>query len=221
MHIYPPAMERSFSHLTIVFILFSTFSCASAYNHISPQQFTYSSKTLYDNVQLGYKYDVLRSTGNAKYAKHERKESIKLVALKVTNNSETAKNLTTDYSFYIDDREILPLSPQETQKKLKQGVAIYSLYFLLMGVNGYKTTTTTNNGKVTSSSTKFIPLGIIAGPAIAIGNMAVAKTANNNLLRQLQNYDLNRTIEKGQTSYILIAFKNIGYDEITMKPVSH
>ncbi len=59
-------------------------SCASGYKMIEPKSINYVSTNETDNVKLEYKYDLL----DKKYAKKELKKDVRLVAVKITNNSE-------------------------------------------------------------------------------------------------------------------------------------
>lgn len=63
------------------------------------------------------------------------------------------------------------------------------------------------NGNVTSS----FPIGLIIGPAIALGNVIGAASANANMLKELTADNImGKTVEPGQTVTGLMALP--GYD---------
>jgi hypothetical protein len=77
------------------------------------------------------------------------------------------------------------------------------------------TGSSTINSNGTISSASRLPIGLILGPGIAFGNMAVAGTANQNFLRELNEYNLiNKTITPGQTVFGLIGVNDIGYNPV-------
>lgn len=73
-----------FLKLVLVCIFMSSlFSCASRYKMIEPESINYLSVKEDKGVKFEYKYDLL----SKKYAKKEEKKGVKIVAVKVTNNS--------------------------------------------------------------------------------------------------------------------------------------
>ena len=62
-------------------------SCASGYKKINPRTLSYNSKNTENNVTLEYKYELL----HRKYKKNETKNGIKLIAIKITNNTLESK----------------------------------------------------------------------------------------------------------------------------------
>jgi hypothetical protein len=176
-------------------------SCASTYKPIRPTQLQYNQASDANGVSLGYRYDVLREKGNKKYAKREMKNGVRLVAVKIINNTDQALVLGGNSKLYTGRSEVLLIPSEDIHKSLKQGVAIYLLY-LLMTPMQFTVTTANSNGSVDTDST---PIGLILGPGISIGNMAVSGSANKNLLDELNAFNLKgKTIQPGETAYGLI-----------------
>jgi hypothetical protein len=194
-------------NLILTFALILT-GCAASYRPIDPPSLNYDSHVFQDGIGLSYKYDVLREKGNKKYAKKEDKKGLKLIAVKITNNTDSVINVGTDIAFYIGQNQIFPLEPLAIKETIKQIVPGYLPYLLLSFTNLY-----VSNGY----STKTFPIGLILGPALTIGNMTLAGSSNKNLLNELYEYDIfNRNIQSGETLYGMIGVRYIGYSPINV-----
>ncbi len=203
--------------LILITISLSFFGCASNYHYIEPELLDYKTNDINEGISFSYMYDVLYKVGNRKYAKHEKRNSVKLVAVKLTNNTDSTLNIAQDISFYSGDLNINPLEPTLVKNELKQGVPIYLLYMLLTPTQIYKTEPD-NNGPYNSTKQESIfPIGLILGPGITIGNMATASMANRKFLDELLKYDINQELKQGETIYALVGFRDLEYDKITLK----
>ncbi|WP_308990356.1 hypothetical protein QLS71_002585 [Mariniflexile litorale] len=194
--------------LTLLFIAISTLTnCASGYKMIEPKSINYISTNETDNVKLEYKYDLL----DKKYAKKELKKGVKLVAIKITNNSEKDIMFGRDTKLtYANGSEIYVMENEKVFKTLKQSPASYLWYLLLTPMNFY----TAENGQQTSST----PIGLIVGPGLAGGNMIAAGSANKKFRTEVLEYNINGTlIKKGETKYGLIGIKSDSFDSLKLK----
>lgn len=187
-------------------------SCASGYKSIDPKNINYVSKNVNNDVTLEYKYDLL----NNKYAKKEKNNTVKLIAIKVTNNSDMDMVFGRDIILNYENDATLYLMEKETiYRTLKQSPASYLWYLLLSPIQIYKTETNTYNNPGTTSS---FPVGLIVGPGIAGGNMIVASSANKKFNTDLNDYNINgKTIKKGETVYGLVGIKSNNFDAIKIK----
>ena len=194
--------------LSLSFILFLS-GCAASYRPIEPPSLNYTANDSQTGIEFAYRYDVLQEKGNKKYAKKEDVKDVKLVAVKLTNNTAGAINVGRDISFYAGQRRLTLLDPMVVKNTLRQIVPAYLPYLLLTFVNFY-----VSNG----TSTQVYPIGLVLGPGITIGNMVMAGTANKNMLIELNQYNLiNKDIQKGETVYGIIGINNMGYDPLTVK----
>jgi hypothetical protein len=194
--------------ITLLFIAISTLTnCASGYKMIEPKSINYISTNETDNVKLEYKYDLL----DKKYAKKELKKGVKLVAIKITNNSEKDIMFGGDAKLtYANGTEIYVMENEKVFKTLKQSPASYLWYLLLTPMNFY----TAENGQQTSS----IPIGLVVGPGLAGGNMIAAGSANKKFKTEMLEYNINGTlIKKGETKYGLIGIKSDSFDSLKLK----
>lgn len=182
-------------------------NCASSYQTISPKSINYVSTKETDNVEFQYKYGVL----DKKYGKKETKKGIKLVAVKITNNSNKDVVFGEDAILtYENGTEISVLENEDVFKALKQNTASYLLYLLLTPVNLY----TSENGQETSST----PIGLVLGPGLAGGNMIVAGSANKKFKTEiLENNIYGTLIKKGETKYGLIGIRTDTFDALKLK----
>lgn len=187
-------------------------SCASGYKNIEPQKLTYSAISNKNGVTLAYKYGLL----NNRYFRKEKKKNLKLVAVKITNNSDKdlvfGENIKLAYEsgneLYLHDDAFL-------FKNLKQSPASHLFYLLLSPINFYTYKTDSSGQQVQNSST---PIGLLLGPGIATGNIIVASNANAKLKKELVNYNMiGKTIKKGETVYGLVGFNSTSYDALKLK----
>src|SRR5690349_20587362 len=106
-------------------------SCASRYRAIYPTTLEYSAKTTQEGVELGYRYAVLEELGNRKYAKKERRTGVKVVALKITNNTSRDLILGKNMKLMSGTSEVPVLTTNTVVSSLKQPAPAYLLYLLL------------------------------------------------------------------------------------------
>jgi hypothetical protein len=174
-------------------------SCASSYKPIRPEtvSYDYTSTTVDSNLTTSFAYDVLTLRDNKKYAKKEVKSNLRVVSVKVVNNTSAPIHLGKDCRLLMGEREIIPLDPTIASKKLNQGVPIYLLYSLLF----LNITKQSGDGYSSKTSTTSIPIGL----PIAAGNMMVASTANKIMRAELTGHNiLNKTVGPGETAFGLL-----------------
>ncbi len=194
--------------ITLLFIvIFTLTNCASSYKMIEPKFINYVSTHKTDNVKLEYKYDLL----DKKYAKKELKKGVKLVAIKITNNSEKDVIFGKDAKLtYENGSEIFVMENKKVFTALKQNTASYLWFLLLTPMNLY----TIENGQQTSST----PIGLAVGPGLAGGNMFAADAANKKFKTEMLKYNIYGTlIKKGETKYGLIGIKSDSFDSLKLK----
>ena len=199
---------------TIIFIGLATMflfsSCASGYKMVRPNTLNYVSTDQENGIRLEYKYDLLIK----KYAKKELKKGVKLVAVKITNNSENDVRFGSDVKLtYQNGQEIYIMDNADVFKTLKQSPASYLWYLLLTPVNFYTTEYNSSSGfEETTSST---PIGLILGPGLAAGNMVAAGSANKKFKMELMDYNLAGTIiKKGETKFGLLGFRTDSFEAL-------
>lgn len=181
--------------------------CASGYNMINPDKLNYASRTDDHSVSVEYKYGVLTK----RYARKETNNSVKLIAVKISNNSGRDMVFGKDIKLtYTNDHELDILDEAKTYTSLKQGWAGYLFYLLLTPAK----LTSTSNGTQTSS----VPLGYAIGPGLAFGNIIAAGSANDNFKNELLKYNITGSlIKNGETVYGLIGVKSDNFDAIKIK----
>lgn len=195
--------------LTITLLLNS---CASGYKMINPDKITFNSKTENQGVTLEYKYNLL----DKKYAKKEIKKGVRLVAVKILNNSD--KDLTFGRDLLLTNsngKHISIYENKRTLNMLEQKPASYLWYLLLTPMNLYTYETNSYGGQETSSST---PIGLIVGPGLAGGNFIAASSANKKFESEILEYDImGRVIKKGETVNGLIGIISDNYELLKLK----
>ena len=186
-------------------------SCASSYQKINPKTLNYASKNIENNILFEYKYDLLKK----KYKKKETKKGVKLIAIKITNNSENDIVFGQDFNLMYENGNIINIiQTDKIFKQIKQSPASYLWYLLLTPMQF--NTSTSSNGQVQKSSST--PIGLLIGPGLAGGNMIAASSANKNFKNELLEFDMNgKTIKKGETIYGLVGLTSNNYDSIKIK----
>ncbi len=193
----------------LMLALFFISGCAASYKTIRPQQLYYTAHSNRDGIVVSYKYNVLQEKGNKKFVRKELKKDIQVVAIKLTNNTPYTLNVRKDLAFYAGDNPVYPMLPVDIKNQIRQSVPTYLPYLLLTF------TTVAFTGGATAV---VIPIGILLGPGITAGNMAVAATANKRLLEELTEYNiLDKDIRPGDTVFGIIGIRNSGFGPISVR----
>ncbi len=199
---------------TYLVLLLMLVSCASGYKTINPDSIYYSSSDKKEGIELNYKYNLL----DKKYAKKETKKGIRLVAVKITNNTENDIIFGDDFTLSYDNgNDLVFLDNESSFSSLKQSSASYLFYLLLTPINLYITKINSDSNGI-QESTSTIPIGYVLGPGLAIGNLIGAGSANTKFKNELAtNTIVGTTIKKGKTKSGLIGIKSTGFDAIRIK----
>ncbi|AUS04806.1 hypothetical protein [Pseudotamlana carrageenivorans] len=195
----------------MVFVVSMLTNCASGYKDIQLKSLNYISKNEQSDIILEYKYDLL----DKKYAKKEVKRGVKLVAVRITNNSNEDIIFGRDVKLgYVNGQELYVLDNDKVYKTLKQSPASYLWYLLLSPINLYTYETNGYGGQETTNS---FPIGLILGPGIAGGNMIAAGNANKKFKTQMLDYNLYGTVIKsGEVKHGLIGIEADSYEALTL-----
>lgn len=177
-------------------------ACASGYHAIKPDTLDYTHGSFEDNLLVEYNPGTLKGM----YADREVKSGVKLIAVKIVNNTQREVIPKRDIKVFSGENEVpfMPLSQfyqatdQNPNKSLK--------FLFLTPLNVYTFSQTTDDNRVTSRKFRFYPIGLILAPSLAFGNQAAATKANKKFKEDLhQNDILERQILHGETVYGLIA----------------
>jgi hypothetical protein len=196
---------KTFIYLFVAPCLF--FSCAASYKPIEPSRLNYTRYS--DTSNFSYKYDVLILSGNRKFAKKEFLTQIRIVAVKITNNTGRPLKYGVNYNIYSGNKmaDILPVP--EITNHIRETVPTYLLYLLF---------TPTKLTVSTQTSQSSFPIGLILGPALTGINVGTAASANKHFKMELEEYDiLDREIKVGETVYGLIGVQLEGFDPLYLK----
>ncbi len=200
---------RKFIYISIMpAIIFLFMGCAQRYFTVNPTKVDYTVANNHNNIILNYRYDILSEKGNTKISKKERKSNVKLVAVKITNNTDTIINIGKNVAFFNGNYMIYPMDAISTMISIKQSVPSHLWYLLLspltLSVNG----------------SSPLPIGLILGPVISGSNMLISGSANNNLKKELIQYEiLFRDIKPGETVFGLVGFRNLDYVPLIIKHI--
>ncbi|PIQ19977.1 MAG: hypothetical protein COW65_17630 [Cytophagales bacterium CG18_big_fil_WC_8_21_14_2_50_42_9] len=201
-------MKHSLPIFYLALCLFFS-SCASIFHSIDPQKIPFSYTENNADVQFSYAYDVLALKGNKKYLKKEIKNGMRVVAVRITNNSPQALQLNENLKLIVGINQATPIDPIIVSKDIKQGTWIYLLYTPLTLT--FSSTTTNSYGYIEPKNTSVFPIG----PFIAAGNLLLAHSSNQNFRKELNKFNLlGKRIEPGQTVYGLITLHSLTAEPI-------
>lgn len=193
-------------YISLVAAIILLNSCAQRFYSLNPKTISYSATNDFDDISLQYQYDILRQKGNKKMAKKEQKHNVKLVAVKITNNTNQIINIGENAAFFSNGSMVYPLDAITIKNNIKQSVPSHLWYLLLTPLT------------LTVNDSKPIPIGLVIGPGISGGNMLVAANANKKLYTELEQYDiLNRNIQPGETVFGLVGFSGLDYAPLLLK----
>jgi hypothetical protein len=184
--------------------------CASTYKPMNLNGINYISKNVQKDILLEYKYELL----SKKYHKKELSKGVRLVAVKITNNSAKDLIFGSDIKLVFDDGTSPYIMENEIlYTRLKQNTASYLWYLLLAPLQLVKTEMIG-----TRIETKSTPIGLIIGPGLALGNMITSSSANEKLEQDLLNHNINgTTIKAGKSISGLIGIRSDAYNTLNIK----
>jgi hypothetical protein len=204
-------MKKLLTQIVLLFTAAIFFcSCAANYKTVRPNALNYNNLSTDSSLTFSYKYDVLMEAGNKRYAKKEQKKNVKVVAVKITNNTSSDLHFNTDIKLYAGLQEAVVVDPVVVHKELKQTVPTYLFYLLLTPMRFY----VYKNGATTTN----LPIGLFLGPGLSIGNMVEAGSSNTRLRNNLLRYNIqNKTIRAGETVTGLVSIRDIGFNPLSIK----
>ncbi len=186
-------------------------SCASSYKSISPERLNYGSPTSENDINIAYQTNVLSTSGNKKLAKKESGSYIKVIAVRITNNTNDRVVFGQDMMLKSGNVPLSILTPSQITANIKQSSAAYLLYLLL-------TPMTLQIGDQRTGDVESYNIGYGVGPGLALLNMGVASGANSNFESELETYSMiNREIAPGETVYGLVGLSNFSYGLIEIE----
>ena len=196
-------------YILVIFTVLMS-SCAAIYNPIEPAYLSYELAGNYNGLKLSYRYGILAELNNKRYARKENKQKIKLVVVKIENTSNQALVVGKDFNLISNGQALDFINSAAAYQKLKQK-NWPALGFLLLAFT--KDVQTTNGASVAD-----FPLGKVAGPMLAAGNIFVAINANKQFQSELQNNILlGNTIKPQETRYGIIIINAAEENPIEIK----
>jgi hypothetical protein len=182
-------MKKPIAGLISVAIILLLTSCAASYRKINPP--------------------------NLKYP--EIKGHMNVVAVKIYNNTGQPLEYGKNYRIYSGNQEANLLGPEITADIIKQKAGFHFFYLLFLPTT-FNTASGTSSSSGSTLRTSSFPIGLIIGPALAIGNYAVAATANKRFKEELLDYDIERkVIAPGETVYGLVTVRENGLLPLTLR----
>ena len=196
-------MIKKLPNLICIVIIGILSSCAATYKSIKPAELKYPAL---EDSTFSYQYNVILRAGNRKLSKKEAKSHMRVVAVKIFNNTGQTLEYRKNFRIYSGNNEVSLLSPVVASAGIKQTAGLHLLYLLLTPM----TLDVDNSGS--------IPIGLVIGPGIALGNMFVASGANKRFREELLNNELeNRAIANGESFYGLITINDNGFMPLSLK----
>jgi hypothetical protein len=191
--------------------------CASTFHPINHEAVEYTRGPADSSgLAVQYHYNVLDESGNSLYATKAREQGLSMVAVKIKNNTGREVGMR-DVDFYTGNNVVTPANPA-TMASVRQRSGLYTLYLLMMLVNGYKTEVTCSGYGGCQEETSFIPIGVIIGPVVMLINVAMAATANDALVKEAtDNSILDKTLKPGETASGYLILRDAGQAPISAR----
>lgn len=190
-------------------------SCAASYKSIYPESIAYiKDNSSAKGVEVGYHHNILPEKGNKKNHRKELKSGVQLIALKITNNTDTVLELNKNFLLHSAESPLNVVPIDRTFFLLKQQPTWY-LFYCLLTFSTYSSTTT--SGFSNTSDVNIYPIGV----PIALYNIIVASSANKKFKEEMIKYSPNnRAIKKGETAYFIIGINSTTFQPISLKMIN-
>lgn len=190
--------------------LFSLMACAKSYYAIEKDGLNYTSGAGSPGVEFKYKLQALQATGNPGYAARASQYGVDVTAVKIRNTSDRPFIIGEDVEYLEESTTIKPIPAKKAAAVLNQGVGGYALWLLLMPINGFTSSTSCDGFSGCETDTNIIPIGLIAGPIIALINMVRASDANTEMAKDLESGDLmGKTLQPGEEAKGYLVFRRL------------
>ena len=206
-------MKRFKQFVLLMVLVLLIPGCAVNYHRINPNAIVHPSFKVEDGLKYAYKYDVLRTSGNKRYAKYELKRGMRLVGVQLTNLSDSTIRLSRDCDLYAGGVTIIPMDIIHMSKTLRQKELPYLLYMLLTNFKLEYTVSTPSQ-----TTTGSFPIGAFLGPGLTLLNGLKAGIANKRMTTNLLESDIwNRDIQSGETVSGLVGIEGRDFLRIEIK----
>lgn len=183
--------------------------CASGYRAVNPNELNYTYGNVDNELLIEYNDQTLK--GN--YAAREIKSGVKLLAVKVVNNTGKTIVFGKDVKVFAAQKEIPFISPDEFYNATDQNPNKSLKFLFLLPLNGYSSSERMDGNRVVSRKFRFYPVGIILAPILAFSNKGIANSANKKYKEDLtQKNILNKSILHGETVYGFVAIEALSVD---------
>ena len=188
--------------LFFICILLST-GCASTYKPLNPQSLSYSNEQVIDKLKFAYNDKAFEQTRNRKYIRKAVRKQVNIVAVRITNASNTSINIKSDLVLKADQAKLICIQPENVKRLLRQHSFLYFL-----GMCGISI--------VSTSASTVVYFGIYPFNAVyVLPNFIVAASANKNFLEELSFYNIESmevpaySVRYGILSYYAPVKRNI------------
>lgn len=188
-------------------------SCASSYKSIKPENLNYSnSQICNEKLQVSYIYDIYSLSSNKKYAKKEKNNNYRTIALRISNLTDTSRLITTDnFRIYVNNQELTVADKTKYLEVVNQLSAAYLLHGIWgpWRVETWDDSNGNSGGKVT-----YVPIGLTVG----VINVIIASVANSNHKKEITDNEIfGRTLKPRETITGIVILNYSQYDPLIFK----
>lgn len=199
--------------LSAVTGLFLT-SCAGTYKAINADNLMYSNtQVCNDKLEISYVYDVYSLSDNKKYARKEKNNEYRTIAIRIRNLTDTSRIITTDnFRIYANNlTELLVENKSDYLRSVSQQSGLY----LLHGLWGpWKYESWVKSDGTSGGKLSYLPIGLVVG----VGNMIVAASSNARHKKEITDAEIfGKTIAPGSFITGIVVLKYNRYDPLYFK----
>jgi len=185
--------------------------CAGTYHNASTSTLYFNQTEEVDGVEFSYKYDVLTERGSRRYARKERRKDIRIVAIQLTNKTDSSLKFSQDIRLYHGDERVYLVDKQVLGKELSQTPLFYFVHLLMSPWLIRER----ENGDLNT-----YPVGLILGTGFSFVNVSTAAVANHRFKQDLHMEDpIGKEIEPGETLTGLVGIRDSLYSPLRIRLV--
>ncbi len=198
--------------LVLATLIATTSGCAYSYHTIDPKRITYGNEETSHGVALRYRYNVLTEAGNNRYGNKERRKALSVMAVSLTNKTDSAITITPQSIRLSMGGQGLQFVPAAAAADQLHQTVWPHIFWLLLTFN------VVEKDQRGNTHTKLVlPIGL---PISAI-NLIQGSQANRKLRENLETQALTeRRLAPGETTYGLVTLRDVGYNPVQFELMS-
>jgi hypothetical protein len=197
--------------LSVLIIILT--GCASTYRIIDTKNLSYTNNQNCNNkLEVSYIYDIYSITENNKYARKEKNNNFRTIAVRIKNLTDSSRLITHDnFKIYNNESEMLFADKSAYFNSVSQLSGTYLLHALW---GPWAIITTSDDSGNSNTKVIYYPVGF----AVGLINMFVAISANTKHEKNINDNEIfEKTINPHETISGIVILYSSRYDPLIFK----